>query len=212
MQQPKNANNIMVSSHKHLPVKAAAVLVVSIVLGSMLVQLAEAHSAAYSANNWNIQVRAGLMQSACRLEMTSAYQDVRLGETGTARLRQIGAQGTPVIFQLRLRDCLRTSASRDDERSDNRSWRSYQPAVSASFVALADADNPQLVKISGASGVALRITDSSGRNIRLGNHAVPLMLAAGHDILSYTVSPERTQAPLNVGAYSAQLNFRLNYD
>jgi type 1 fimbria pilin len=38
------------------------------------------------------------------------------------------------------------------------------------------------------------------------------MLTVGQDTLDYVVTPERTRAPLQAGAYSAQLNFRLNYD
>lgn len=209
MQQQKNGYNILLSAkHQQLLVKVVAVLGGPIVIGTTLLLLTEAHS----ADNWNIQVRAGLMESACRLEMASDYQDVRLGETGTAQLQQPGAQGAPVVIQLRLRDCLLTSTNNDDEHSDHKLWRSYQTAVSASFVAVADAENPQLVKVNGVSGVALRITDALGRDIRLGNHTAPLILTTGHDTLSYAVTPERTRAPLKTGAYSAQLNFRLNYE
>jgi len=191
-----------------LLVKAAAVLTVLALL-----------PAAHSADNWNVdgangvlRVHGALAESACRLEMESAYQDVWLGETGTARLAQIGAQGTPVVVQLRLRDCLRSPANNRDERSGNLLWAPYQPAVSVSFSAPADVNNPQLVKVRGASGLALRMSDSLGRDIRLGSRGAPLMIAAGQDTLNYTVTPERTRAPLQAGAYSAQLNFKLNYD
>jgi len=215
--QRRTKRKYMLSRHErqYLWVRLAAALMVPVVIGSMLALL----PGALAADNGNVDgahgvlhVHGALTESACRLDMTSAYQDVWLGETGTARLAQVGARGTPVRVQLHLRDCLRSPANNRDERNDNVLWSPHQPAVSLSFVAPADADNPALVKVQGASGVALRMTDALGRDIRLGRRGAPLLLAVGQGQLDYTVTPERTRAPLQAGAYSAQLNFRLNYD
>ncbi|ENZ3708443.1 type 1 fimbrial protein [Serratia rubidaea] len=188
---------------------------VPVVVGSLWALMPEA----CAAGNWNVDgangvlhVRGALTESACRLEMTSAYQDVWLGETGTARLAEVGAQGSPVAVQLRLQDCLRAPVNNRDDRSGNLLWNAHQPAVSLSFVAPADADNPQLIAVRGASGVALRMVDTLGRDIRLGSRGAPLMLSVGQDTLDYIVTLERTHAPLQVGAYSAHADFRLNYD
>lgn len=200
---------------QYLLAKVAAVLMVPLVLGSIMALLPEAKA----ADNWNVDgangvlhVHGALTESACRLEMTSAYQDVWLGETGTARMAEIGAQGTPVAVKLRLRDCLRSPANNHDDRNGNLLWSTQQPAVSVSFSAPADVNNPQLISVRGASGIALRMKDALGRDIRLGSRGAPLMLAAGQDALDYVVTPERTRAPLQAGAYSAHVDFRLNYD
>lgn len=195
--------------------QAAAVLMVPLVLGSMMVLLPDANAAdngSVDGANGVLHVHGALTESACRLEMTSAYQDVWLGETGTARMVEIGAQGTPVTIRLRLRDCLRSPANNRDDRNGNLLWSLQQPAVSVSFVAPADSNNPQLISVRGASGVALRMQDSLGRDIRLGSRGAPLMLSVGQDSLDYIVTPERTRAPLQTGAYSAHVDFRLNYD
>lgn len=138
-----------------LRVKAAAALMVPLVLGAVWAML----PSAYAADNGNVDgangvlhVRGALTESACRLEMQSARQDVWLGETGTARLAQVGDRGTPTAIRLYLRDCLRSPANNRDLRSGNRVWSTEQPAVSVSFVAPADADNPQLVKVRGLPG------------------------------------------------------------
>ncbi len=216
MQQRKQRSGFLsCPERRYLLAKVAAVLMVPVVVGSLWALMPEA----CAADNWNVDgangvlhVRGALTESACRLEMTSAYQDVWLGETGTARLAEVGAQGTPVAMRLRLQDCLRTPASNRDERSGNLLWSAHQPAVSLSFVAPADADNPQLIAVRGASGVALRMVDQLGRDIRLGSRGTPLMLAVGQDQLDYVVRLERTRAPLQAGAYSAHVDFRLNYD
>nr|WP_258090251.1 fimbrial protein [Serratia liquefaciens] len=188
---------------------------VPLVIGSVMALLPEVHA----VDNWNVDgangvlhVRGALTESACRLDMTSAYQDVWLGETGMARLAQVGAQGTPVSVQLHLRDCLRGPANNRDLRNGNLLWGAHQPAVSLSFIAPSDADNPQLIGVRGASGVALRMEDSLGRDIRLGSRGAPLLLAVGQDRLDYIIKLERTRAPLQAGAYSAHVDFRLNYD
>lgn len=134
------------------------------------------------------------------------------GETGTARLRQAGDRGLPVAFELRLQDCLRASTSQRDARTGALTWAPNQPAVTVSFGAPADMDNPQLVKAQGVSGLGLRLLDGRGRDVRLGSRGEPLMLTPGQNTLSYTVAPERTAAPLMAGAYRAALDFRLSYD
>lgn len=216
MQQQKNRNNALFHQERQYQlVKVAAVLMVPVVIASMMALMPDAQAgdnAGVDGANGVLHVHGALTESACRLEMTSAYQDVSLGEIGTARLAQVGAQGTPVTVQLHLRDCLRSPANNRDERNGNLLWSAHQPAVSLSFVAPADVDNPQLVKVRGASGLALRMNDTFGRDIRLGSRGAPLMLAVGQDTLDYIVTPERTRAPLQAGAYSAQLNFRLNYE
>ncbi|AVN35462.1 fimbrial protein [Serratia marcescens] len=173
----------------------------------------------HAADNWEVEgangvlyVEGALTESACRLEMSSAYQDVWLGETGTARLEALGAQGTPVAVELRLKDCLRTPASQLDARSGSLTWADNQPAVTVRFRAVSDMDNPQLVKAQGVSGLGLRLADPQGRDVRLGSRGEPLFLTPGQSSLVYTVTPERTRAPLVAGAYRAAVDFQLSYD
>lgn len=172
-----------------------------------------------AADHWEVEgangvlrVQGALTESACRLEMASAWQDIALGDLGTGRLRHLGARGTPIAVHLQLQDCLPGPASNRGHRTGSRLWSPNQPAVSVSFVAPADADNPQLIKVQGAEGLALHLTDSLGRDVRLGSRGAPLWLTPGLNMLTYTVTPERTSAPLMAGAYWAQVNFRLHYD
>ncbi|MBC3211565.1 fimbrial protein [Serratia fonticola] len=189
---------------------AAALLIVLACLCAMLWLL----PSATAADNWPVEGAHGVLhlhgemsESACRLEMVSAYQTVSLGNIATGRLAEEGDQGAPVNMQVQLRDCLRGPSSNRDERNGNLLWSAHQPAVSVSFIAPADADNPQLVKARGVSGLALRITDERGRDIRLGSRGAPLALAVGQNTLNYRVMPERTRAPLLPGAYAAVVDF-----
>lgn len=200
---------------RYYGVLAALVMMAPVGLAAMLIMLPASHA----ADNWDVDgangvlyVNGALTESACRLEMSNARQDIWLGETGTAQLGGQGAQGTPVAVELRLKDCLRTPASQRDERTGALRWANNQPAVTVSFTAVADSDNPQLVKALGVSGLALRLADPNGRDVRLGSRGEPLFLTPGQSSLIYTVTPERTRAPLLAGAYRATVDFRLSYD
>ncbi|TFZ53467.1 type 1 fimbrial protein [Serratia proteamaculans] len=162
--------------------------------------------------NGVLQVHGMLLESACRLEMISAWQTVDLGSIGSAQLQQPGAQGKPVKMGLQLRDCLPEPANLQDERNGNVLWSPGQPAVSVSFAAPADINTPELVQVQGAQGVGLRLRDPQGRGIRLGSRGAPLFLNPGQNTVIYSVAAERTRAPLQVGAYNARIDFRLSYD
>lgn len=190
----------------------ALALMAPITLGTLLLLLPNAHGQAVDNGYGMLQVRGALTESACRLEMSSARQDIQLGETGTGRLQNVGDRGTPVGFELRLQDCLRSPAASRDSRTGALTWAAHQPAVTVSFSAPADADNPQLVKARGVSGLALRMTDPLGQDVRLGSRGQPLLLTPGQNTLAYSVAPERTRAPLVAGTYSASVDFRLSYD
>lgn len=206
--------------HRHELLYAMVISLVAVMIMPLcLCMLLWLFSPAYAADNWQVEgahgvlhVHGELTESACRLEMASAYQTVQLGNTTSAQLAKTGARGGPVNVQLQLQDCLRSHAENRDERSGNLVWSALQPAVSVSFIAPADADNPELVKVYGAAGVALRITDEQGRDIHLGSRGAPLALAVGKNSLNYTITPERTRASLQPGAYAAVVGFRLSYD
>ncbi|TXE74267.1 type 1 fimbrial protein [Serratia nevei] len=167
---------------------------------------------AEEGNHGVLFVHGALTEGACRLDMASAYQDVWLGEVTTGSLARVGERAQPVAFQLRLRDCLRVGAAMQDERLGTRTWDTYQPAVTVSFNAPADADNPQLVKVRGAGGLALRLLDSDKKDVRMGSRSRPQRLAVGSDALNFYVMAERTRAPMVAGAYQAAIDFRMSYD
>lgn len=85
-------------------------------------------------------------------------------------------------------------------------------ASPVAFLAPADEDDPRLVKVSGVSGLGLRLTDALGRDVRLGARGEPLFLAHGNDTLNWQVQPTRTAAALSNGAFRAAVDFRLMYE
>lgn len=159
-----------------------------------------------------LHVRGALTESACRLAMDSAWQEVDMGTTATGVLKKPGDQGTPVRVEIRLEDCLPSPTSVRDAWSGDLLWSRDQPSVTVSFVAPGELFNPGLIRVTGASGLALRLTDRLQRAVRLNGEGHPLLLEPGGNTLFYYIAPERTAAPLVAGAWQALIHFRLNYD
>lgn len=212
----KTARACWLSELRYYGTLGGLVLMVPLSLGTLLWLLPGAQA---TVDNWDVEgangtlyVHGTLTESACRLEMESARQDIALGDIGTGRLAQVGARGEPVGFELRLVDCLRSPAGSRDLRTGGLSWADNQPAVTVSFKAIRNADNPQLVKAQGVTGLGLRLEDDEGQDVRLGSWGKQLLLTPGQNTLRYTVTPERTPENLGAGHYQAAVDFHLSYD
>ncbi|MGG7779871.1 fimbrial protein [Klebsiella aerogenes] len=173
------------------------------------------------ADGWDVDgqhselhVTGMLTEAACRLDMTSSFQQVEMGYTATADLAKPGDEAQPVPFQVRLLDCLRTQSSQHDNRTGTLTWSSNQPVISVAFVAPVDVDMPSLIKVAGdeISGVGLKLMDDHYQTINMGVWNRPQFLDPGQDELTFYVAPVRTHAPLVAGEYQAIANFSLNYE
>ncbi|HCB2860475.1 TPA: type 1 fimbrial protein [Klebsiella aerogenes] len=174
-----------------------------------------------TADNWDVDGEHGelhvlgqLTEAACRLDMTSAFQQIDLGNIQATATMKTGTQGTPVPFHLQLKDCLRTAGSRRNNRTGNLTWSENQPVVSVAFLAPADADTPDLVRLDGqgVSGIGLRLMNERHQLVRLGNWNRPQFLDPGQNEMTFYVVPERTRAALGAGAFRATVDFHLNYE
>ncbi|WP_244848826.1 fimbrial protein [Citrobacter sp. FP75] len=162
--------------------------------------------------NGTIHVHGSLPEGPCNLDMASTRQTIELGSTSTQSLLHVGDRGKPIAMKLTLRDCIRVQSASRDRRTSKQLYSSIQPILTASFFAVANAENPQLVDVNGVSGIGLRIVDSQYRDIRLGDRSEPQFLTPGDNDITYYVVPERTNRPLTPGFYHATVNFALNYD
>ncbi|MFV8979238.1 fimbrial protein [Serratia fonticola] len=170
-------------------------------------------------SNWDVDSAHGqlnvygvLTENACRLEMDSERQDVNLGYQTLDRLLHTGDLGRPVAVEIKLQDCLRTTAGSRNIRGNNGALNLQQPSMSVSFVATPDENSPALVKVKGVTGLALRITDKQKQDVPLGGPGKPLSLNPGKNTLTYYITPQRTVAPIVSGAYQANIHFYLDYN
>lgn len=183
-----------------------------------LISLILPSGAPQAADSWDVEGANGVLyvygtltESACRLEMDSLRQDIRLEDTGTGRLHHKGDSGTPVMFRIGFKDCIRSDTV-TDERTGKEIGAYHQPIVSVRFSGPRDVNSPELFSLNGVSGLGLRIADKTGNDIRAGSRGVPLVLDRGQDSLYYTVAAVRTSDPLVAGNFYAAVDFNLSYD
>ncbi|MDI3360208.1 type 1 fimbrial protein, partial [Lelliottia sp. V89_13] len=86
-----------------------------------------------------------------------------------------------------------------------------QPPYKARFVAVADENNPELIKVTGASGIGLRLRDSHGETVKLSRISDSQLLNPGQNEVVFTLQPERTGAIFVPGPYHAVINFSMIY-
>lgn len=172
-----------------------------------------------ATDNWNVEgangelyVYGSLTEGSCQLDMTSEYQQISLGDIDDSNLHHPGDEGKSIPFILKLKDCLRIGGAQMSRYSGNVVWDALQPVVTISFLAVEDPSMPSLVEVTGMSGIALRLRDSAGRIVPIGERAEPQFEAVGNNELVYSITPVRTEAPLIDGPYQATINFQVNYD
>jgi len=155
---------------------------------------------------------SGVMQEpACHLAMASRWQTVTLAPVGTDRLKRPGDNAEATPFYLRLEGCIRSAGEVADSNNNTVLWSDWQPIATLTFSGVADASTPSLFKVNGAEGIGLRLRDSSGNALLPGMRSHPQFLNPGDDMLYFTLTPERTAAPLLAGSYSAVLDFQIHY-
>lgn len=86
------------------------------------------------------------------------------------------------------------------------------PAMKIRFLATADTQDPRLVAVNGAGGVGLLLSDGTQTPLVLGQFNAPLLVSPGQNQLTYYITPVRTMAGLNAGAFQAQIQFQLSYE
>ncbi|EKM5758401.1 fimbrial protein [Cronobacter turicensis] len=164
-----------------------------------------------SADGGELYVHGTLRENTCRLEMDSAWQDVDLGDTARAEVSLIGKQAKPVTVTLYLRDCpqIQTRSANITPLTHTRS--SQQPGYQARFVAATDEFNPDLIHVTGASGIGLRLKDSRGQTVKIARQGDTVLLNPSQDSVTYTLQAERTAATFIPGPYHALIQFSMMY-
>lgn len=174
---------------------------------------------ATAVDDWNVDGEHGelrvyglLLEGACQLDMTSAYQTVSLGPIARHTLAKAGDRGEPVSFRIRLSRCSRTGGNQSDRYTGTSTQDAIQPVVTLSFTGVTLPQAPGLLEATGLSGVGLAVADPLGRPVTPGERGEPLFLTPGDNVLTYTVTPVRTPQTLTTGEFRAVAGFRVSYD
>lgn len=159
-----------------------------------------------------LYVYGSLVESPCKLAMTSKYQEVDLGVIGTAELQSVGRINKSTPFTIELLDCIRTPATSIDERLGTSFWSHIQPSVKIKFYAKTVPNNPNLISVTDAEGFGLAILDQDKKIVSLGEYATPEFLQPGQNILTYYLAPIRISQELKANSYRAIIYFELDYE
>ena len=153
-----------------------------------------------------LTLQGQILDSACALDASSAYQVVEFEPLPMGQLIRQG-EGVPRTFSLRLIKCL--LARPDPYRPGN-----YLPDwqhVRVTFDGSADSGGRYFAVGGTARGLALRIADTQGQESKPG---VPMFLTplTGEDQeLRYTLQLVGNGRPMTVGSYRTAVRFRLEY-
>lgn len=158
-----------------------------------------------------LYVHGDLLENTCRMTMDSAWQDVDLGSTARADVNLVGKATAPVAVKIYLHDCPELANWSTNITPMTTTVSTLQPPYKARFVAVADESNPELIKVTGASGIGLRLRDSRGETVPLSRVGDSLLLNPGQDEVVFTLQPERTGAMFVAGPYHAVINFSMIY-
>ncbi|WP_409339901.1 fimbrial protein [Lelliottia wanjuensis] len=158
-----------------------------------------------------LYVQGDLLENTCHMTMDSAWQDVDLGSTTRADVSLVGDTTQPVTVKIYLSDCPELPNWSTNITPMTTTASMMQPPYKARFVAVADENNPELIKVTGASGIGLRLRDSHGETVKLSRISDSQLLNPGQNEVVFTLQPERTGAIFVPGPYHAVINFSMIY-
>lgn len=162
--------------------------------------------------SFTIQVSAKLVQAPCWMKLNSRDQTVVLPPVPTTQLSAVGNKSAKTDFRIEMRGCTSEPGVQVDKRSGLKTWSVDSPVVSVMFTGVQDAESPSLFAVSGATGIALEITDSRGNTVLPGIATAPFIVQTINAAMPLQVALVRTSAPLTPGSWRAVLQFVVNYD
>lgn len=163
------------------------------------------------ADTGALYVHGDLQENTCRMTMDSAWQDVDLGSTARADVSLVGDAAQPVTVKIYLHDCPELANWSTNITPMTTTASMMQPPYRARFTAVVDENNPELIKVTGASGIGLRLRDSHGDMVKLSHTSDSQLLYPGQNQVVFTLQPERTGAAFVPGPYHAVVSFSMIY-
>lgn len=153
-----------------------------------------------------VTLEGQILDSACALDASSAYQVIDMTPVPVGRLIREG-ESDPHPFSLRLVKC---SLTRPDPARPGHYLPDWEH-VRVTFEGLTDREGRSFAALGSSQGVALHITDANGQESIPG---VPMDLTplAGEDmVLNYVLQLVGNDQPMAVESHRAAVRFRLEY-
>lgn len=163
-------------------------------------------AAPHNQGNGVVVLGGKIIDSACALAANSAYQVIEMEPVSVGEIiREGGGEIHP--FSLRLVKCSLRRPAPSRPGSYLPDWEH----VRVTFEGLTDREGRSFAAIGSSQGVALRITDVSGRESIPGVPMDLMQLTGDDQELHYALQLISNGRPLAVGSYRAAVRVRLEY-
>ncbi|MFB4340234.1 type 1 fimbria pilin [Pantoea sp. PNA 14-12] len=159
-----------------------------------------------------IVVNGLLSEGACRLDLNSVLQQIDLGVLNVAELEEPGSETTPVRFSIRLTDCYRSFKDQSEMPGKKNLFSYIEPLATITFSGLADDDFTSLLKVQGAKGIALKISDKDMNMVSLNQRGGKYFISHKTERFVFFVSVVKTKSQVLFGDFWAVANFKVDYE
>lgn len=165
-----------------------------------------------------VHFQGSVYASPCVLELNTQEQVVDLGEINSRTFHRVGDRSSPVVFNVRLKDCQRgasrsfTNAMGEATQNGKRYYLTGESGVSLSIVGEPDFYNPDLVRISGdVKGAGLRVFSQEHENLMLNQPKASWVLKPGDNNITLNAALEATRQAVSAGSFSGLVRLKLEY-
>lgn len=151
-----------------------------------------------TVNGGTINFEGSVVNAACGVDSSSSNQTVRLGQFRVAEFTKKGDETGRIPFSIKLNNCDITVSS----------------LAAITFNGTASDGDATAFALQGsgaATNVALKITDSSSKNVVPGQPSSTQKLIEGENQLNYNASLISTDDTVKAGSANVTTNFMVTY-
>lgn len=150
----------------------------------------------FAADTSTVAIIGSVKSRTCSLATDSKDLVVDLMKNPVKQFYKKGATASPVIFKLRLSPCGMSVTS-----------------VKVKFTGIADVNNPELLQVSGVSGIGLQFLSDLMRPMKVNQYPdIPVILLPGKEnTLEFYARLMTTVVPVNAGTFRANASFTMEF-
>ncbi|CRL63930.1 MULTISPECIES: fimbrial protein [Proteus] len=151
-----------------------------------------------TVNGGTVNFEGSVVNAACGVDSSSANQTVRLGQFRVAEFTKKGDETGRIPFSIKLNNCDITVST----------------LAAITFNGTASDGDASAFALQGsgaATNVALKITDSSSKNVIPGQPSTTQKLIEGENQLNYNASLVSTDDTVKAGSANVTTNFMVTY-
>lgn len=171
-----------------------------IVFSCMFTSLLPRAFAGNTLSGWGVvNMQGAIIETACAIAVESQNQSIDIEVTSIADISRDG-KGRVKPFAIELINCV--IERQDKSKTD---WKHFQITF--------DGDSEgNFFSVKGeASGIALKITDHSGKMARPGRPLAHVDLTSGNMKLNYNMHLVANQSVLRAGNFFSAIRFKMDY-